>query len=259
LRIYLKSAQASPLKGHFMQDVEALIKTMIMSEPDPEKDYYALTIFLDENGNPSYQAYTHFVGYADEKRKYELREASLILADRILDSWRKLDEPGLVVNTLDEFGIFFCFGGNAVVEKRLAESVVPEWLAPHQMVRAGEYGFTSPSCLPPSAMHRAPTAKLRMTVLKRDAFRCKICGRSASDHVDIELHVHHIRPWSTGGATVEANLITLCHTCHNGLDPHYEHGLFQLLPKSKSDRATEYQKKLMTYQKAVTGRRDINV
>ncbi|WP_084729777.1 hypothetical protein [Streptacidiphilus neutrinimicus] len=30
-----------------------------------------------------------------------------------------------------------------------------------------------------------------MHVLKRDAFRCVICGRKASDHTEIELHVHH--------------------------------------------------------------------
>jgi hypothetical protein len=236
-----------------MQDIEALIKTMFLSNPDPDKDYYALTIFLNEDNRPDCQAYTHFVGYADKDRRYELRQASLILADRMLESWRELDEPGLVVNTLDEFGIFFYFGGNAVVEKQLAESVVPEWLAPEPTVRAGEYGFTSLTCLPPSAMNRAPTPKLRMNILKRDAFRCRICGRSANDHVDIELHVHHIRPWATGGATVESNLITLCHTCHNGLDPHYEHALFELLPKSQSDRATNYKKKLMMYQKAMAG------
>jgi hypothetical protein len=30
-----------------------------------------------------------------------------------------------------------------------------------------------------------------MDVLRRDDFRCQICGRRAADYVDIELHVHH--------------------------------------------------------------------
>ena len=59
-----------------------------------------------------------------------------------------------------------------------------------------------------------------MRVLKRDEYRCRICGRKEADHVDVELHVHHVKPWAKGGLTVEDNLATLCHTCHKGLDPH---------------------------------------
>ena len=35
-----------------------------------------------------------------------------------------------------------------------------------------------------------------------------------------------------GGLTTEDNLITLCHTCHNGLDPHFEMSLANLFPES---------------------------
>ncbi len=69
----------------------------------------------------------------------------------------------------------------------------------------------------------APRAhdQLRMEVLKRDGFRCCVCGRRASDHVDLELAVHHVIPVEHDGA-IEPNLMTLCTTCHKGLDPHYE-------------------------------------
>ncbi len=68
-----------------------------------------------------------------------------------------------------------------------------------------------------------------MDILKRDKFRCKACGRRPDNYVDIELHVHHIRPFGEGGFTHEENLITLCDTCHKGLDPHYEWSLYDLL------------------------------
>jgi predicted restriction endonuclease len=68
-----------------------------------------------------------------------------------------------------------------------------------------------------------------MIVLKRDGYRCKICGRSPKDYVDIELHVHHIIPWGDGAITDLDNLITLCKTCHDGLDPHRELTLFSLI------------------------------
>lgn len=66
------------------------------------------------------------------------------------------------------------------------------------------------------------SASLRYDVLKRDNFRCVICGRSASDGVT--LHVDHIKPVSKGGKTELSNLRTLCDYCNlgksNKYDPH---------------------------------------
>ena len=58
------------------------------------------------------------------------------------------------------------------------------------------------------------TDKLRYSILKRDGFKCKICGRTAED--GIKLHVDHIIPVSKGGETVLNNLRTLCETCNRG-------------------------------------------
>lgn len=58
------------------------------------------------------------------------------------------------------------------------------------------------------------TNKLRYTILKKDRFRCKICGRTAKD--GIKLHVDHIIPISKGGKTVISNLRTLCEECNLG-------------------------------------------
>lgn len=55
---------------------------------------------------------------------------------------------------------------------------------------------------------------LRYDILKRDGFRCQICGASAKDGV--KLHVDHIVPVSKGGKTVPSNLRTLCNRCNLG-------------------------------------------
>ena len=51
-------------------------------------------------------------------------------------------------------------------------------------------------------------------ILKRDNFKCKLCGRSARDGV--ELEVDHIIPISKGGKTIESNLRVLCKDCNRG-------------------------------------------
>jgi hypothetical protein len=60
------------------------------------------------------------------------------------------------------------------------------------------------------------TSSLRYDILKRDGFRCQICGRKISDDPDLILHVDHIIPISKGGLTIWNNLRTLCQDCNLG-------------------------------------------
>lgn len=55
---------------------------------------------------------------------------------------------------------------------------------------------------------------LRFQILKRDNYTCQICGKKASDGV--ELEIDHIIPISKGGRTVPNNLQTLCKRCNRG-------------------------------------------
>ena len=58
------------------------------------------------------------------------------------------------------------------------------------------------------------TPSLRYDVMKRDHFRCCLCGRSSKDGVKLE--VDHIVPVSKGGRTTMDNLQTLCWDCNRG-------------------------------------------
>lgn len=58
------------------------------------------------------------------------------------------------------------------------------------------------------------TQSMRYDVLKRDGFKCVLCGRGAKDGV--ELQVDHILPVSKGGKTLMSNLRTLCSDCNSG-------------------------------------------
>lgn len=58
--------------------------------------------------------------------------------------------------------------------------------------------------------------RMRFKVMKRDNFKCCICGRSPATTPGLELHIDHIKPWSKGGETTIDNLQTLCSDCNIG-------------------------------------------
>lgn len=54
----------------------------------------------------------------------------------------------------------------------------------------------------------------RFRVLKRDGYKCRLCGRSAEDGVKLEID--HIQPLAKGGHNAESNLQTVCMDCNRG-------------------------------------------
>jgi len=228
------------------------ITQLVRREPSTNERYYSVTLLGAKDGDAIWSCYSHWIGFEDEECRIELRAASLVDGSRIATFRRNAKQGCAVVDSLDDMLIFYLIGGHAVIRKEIAEAAIPEVLAPAPCVQSGEMGFRGVKSLPKGAFNRAPTQKLRMNVLKRDDFRCRVCGRRATDHVDIELHVHHIRPWALRGITEVENLITLCHTCHNGLDPHFEPNLFELLRPAEPDaKAKEHWDAVSLYRRKV--------
>lgn len=71
-----------------------------------------------------------------------------------------------------------------------------------------------PLAVPPPRVRDAVPARLRFLVLKRDAYRCTYCGKTAGPGV--VLHVDHVIPVVEGGPTTEDNLVTACDECNLG-------------------------------------------
>ena len=63
---------------------------------------------------------------------------------------------------------------------------------------------------------REVSDRLRFKIMRRDNFKCKLCGRSPAIDPKVILHVDHIKPWSKGGETTFENLQTLCSACNIG-------------------------------------------
>jgi hypothetical protein len=196
---------------------------------DPNREYYAITLLGTAGGKMQWSAYSHWVGWMNDRPGREIREASLVNAARMAEAWTELGEGYLVVNSTTGLLVYARFGGNAFVAKEIGDKYFPDAVRAHETAYDGAMGFKAASDLPPHAFKRAPRPKHRMKIIQRDRYRCKICGRRPDDYTDIELHVHHVRPWEKGGLTEDENLVTLCDTCHDGLQPHEELSLFELL------------------------------
>ncbi|RLI55242.1 MAG: hypothetical protein DRP09_10530 [Candidatus Thorarchaeota archaeon] len=59
---------------------------------------------------------------------------------------------------------------------------------------------------------------LRQFVLKRDHWKCRVCGRPGNQ-------VDHIKPKSRGGSDHPNNLRCLCLSCHAARHPHLKRRL----------------------------------
>ncbi|WP_341925948.1 HNH endonuclease signature motif containing protein [Nocardioides psychrotolerans] len=189
---------------------------------------------------------------------WEMRTASPVNAENMRYLWKETGQPSVVVNSERTLTFFMRAGGNAVI----AEPVFRQWfgnlLEPVECVpsRVGE-GIRAVSSATPAELQHAPSRNIRMEVLKRDQFRCKACGQRPAEDPNIVLHVHHVRPWGQGGLTGMHNLLTLCHTCHTGLDPHFEWQLLTMVPDGVVATMPELEDNLKAFAEGVRRYREI--
>lgn len=175
-----------------------------MQEPTEGNEYYAITLTATEDCKLAWSTHSQFVGLTKTEPPRELRAASRVDGEKMLAMWRDLGAPGLVVDSGEDLSLFVLLGGNAIIEASLATEHLPEMLESQQFVFTGLVTMRLLDETDSSALRRAPTPRLRMQVLKRDNYRCRICGRRSADHVDVELHIHHFKPWAKGGLTESA-------------------------------------------------------
>ncbi len=89
------------------------------------------------------------------------------------------------------------------------------------------------------------TKRLRFEILKRDAFRCRYCGKAASSS---SLHVDHIVPQSDGGSDNPSNLATACAECNIAKS---NNPLHQIMPMATEAQVGVARARMADYQAAV--------
>jgi hypothetical protein len=202
---------------------------------DDALEYFAFTLTAGPQGQPVFEYQSQWVGQGS-KRMRELRAASLVHPHKMRHLWTEMGQASVVVTDAQTMAVFLRIGGNALIAEDVAKQYLPDLLGPRECVPSPlGRGPRSLSQIPQGALNHAPTQKLRTDVLRRDGFRCQGCGRRPADHVDITLHVHHVRPYGDGGLTEASNLLTLCSTCHQGLKPDFDMTLLELTPGALAD------------------------
>ena len=119
--------------------------------------------------------------------------------------------------------------GTPLLKVRRGGVVIPKALSE---VPTGFLGAESPEelSIAEATYTRAPIPpRVRFEILRRDSYRCQLCGRSASD--GIRLHIDHKHAASRGGTNTLENLWTLCEPCNLGKSD------LSLAPESSAPKA----------------------
>lgn len=222
----------------------------LLTQPEVADDlYYHFAVVITPDVGMQWSVQTQWCGYTDDKPRREIRKGRLFHGEAQREWLHGAGYPTLLINNEVDIPYFYAFGGHALILKSIAEKRFAQHIEPDVCLRESSgSGFVSAQSLSEIQLQHAPTKKLRMEVLTRDGRRCQICGRSAAYYVDVELHVHHAVPWGQGGVTEKQNLVTVCKTCHDGLDPHYDIGLIELLREKYPKTIPSYFDDLKDYQ-----------
>ena len=86
--------------------------------------------------------------------------------------------------------------------------------ARHVAIQAGRVDYSGlRKTIKSNESRKGISLSLRYAILKRDRFRCTICGCDASE---TRLVVDHIVPIVKGGTNDDTNLRVLCTACNHG-------------------------------------------
>ena len=205
-----------------------------------ECTYFAAALLGSDTGwNLAFE--TCFAGFPEgggPDKGVELREPVPVSPDRMTRLWEDAGQGWVVVNERAQLISLFRFGGNALIAEEVAREHLAEFVQPIEMVPNGAVGLRRFDPDAREVRRPRPRPKQRARILQRDGHRCQVCHRQPSNDGDIRLELHHLRPFSMGGLTIDENLITVCKECHDSFDPHYQPGLFWL-PDGLVSRALE--------------------
>jgi len=179
------------------------------------KDYYLASIKFVDNKNIFISIDTHWVG---QHEQHEVRKINHVNPDATRKMFDFIGYPLAVIRDSDEFFSLLNIGGHVLISEDLMHEHWSEILQPKVVVKTYERGYVDYNMFASQHKQRFAKSSYRMSIFRRDNFRCRICGVCENDNIHVRLEVHHIKPWEEGGLSDPENLITLCSLCHSGIN-----------------------------------------
>jgi hypothetical protein len=161
-------------------------------EPIEKASYYWITLLGVEGRQFKMIVDSTWAGFTNTTPRREIRKPVPVDPKKLQQLLSSLGQDWIMVNSEKDMIFFHFLGGNGIIEQSLAEKYFPHLVKPREVLQSFAEGWLYVDSHPEAMSQHAPSKKLRMKVLKRDGYRCRICGRSPKDYVDVELHVHHI-------------------------------------------------------------------
>lgn len=222
----------------------------------PDVAYYAATL-RDSHGKLDRSFYSHFADFPEgvgPGRGVEVRETSPVDPAEMTQMWDDVGHDWMIVNQSAQLFAFVRLGGNALITQDFARQHFADLMGPKRSISKGAGGFLRHRPDAPDLQERSRTRQ-KKRIRERDGHQCQECGAQPSDDGQTELEVHHIRPFSDGGPTVDENLITLCKQCHDELDPHYQPDLHftagPLTSAADSESAETHRRGVEAYRRRI--------
>lgn len=183
-----------------------------------EVTYFTATL-RDDYGKTEMSFQSIFAGFPESVEPgegIELRRARPVSPDNMIKMWEGVGQDWMVVNNDVQFILFIRRGGNALIAEDLARMHYADHVEPHECISTGVGGFIWNEPDAPDLTIRS-RRKQKQRIRERDGHQCQLCGVQPTGKRQTKLEVHHIRPFSQGGPTVDTNLITLCSNCNQAL------------------------------------------
>lgn len=211
-----------------------------LKEIRPEYTYFAAALLGSDTGwNLAFE--TCFAGFPEGRGPddgVELREPVPVNPDRMTRVWEGAGQGWIVVNERAQLILLFRLGGNALIAEQVAREHLAEFVQPIEVIPNGAMGLRRFDPDAREVKYRRPRPKQKRRILQRDGHRCQVCHKQRVNDEDLPLELHHIRPFSKGGPTIDENLITVCRECNMSFGSEFEPGLFWL-PDGHASRALE--------------------
>lgn len=101
-------------------------KQMMKNQIIKNEEYYWIKVEVDEDRTYIRTVQTEWAGFTEEGK--EIRVARKVIPEKAIQLCNKLEDSPVIINKASEIGLFYLFGGNAIIAETLCKEHMPSIL-----------------------------------------------------------------------------------------------------------------------------------